>query len=245
MWDSPNLHRVQGVAGRAIHGHLSHDEHHDFSALVVWKVSSKEAWRDESRGCTLAFVLTKGGCRRATVASIPIVWMMAFWTMRSSLSFPRPDETLQAEFLRELSPNSKSTLIRRCLSRVLNTSSTVGPAVTQQSITPDQDQRRLLHERLQTQLQSCGKAADPDWKLGNRARLNRAWRERNTCWCAALYSHSLTVILTLSVTRHHTSDYCTVTDCLRLWNLQLCQKQWENVWTTMCTVNFKAFCGLK
>lgn len=59
-----------------------------------------------------------------------MVWMMAFWTIRSSLSLPRTDETLEAEFLLELSPSSKSTLILRCLSRVLNTSSTVGPAVT-------------------------------------------------------------------------------------------------------------------
>lgn len=60
-----------------------------------------------------------------------MVWMMAFWTILSSLSLPpRPDETLVLEFLLELSPSSKSTLILRCLSRVLNTSSTVGPAVT-------------------------------------------------------------------------------------------------------------------
>lgn len=59
-----------------------------------------------------------------------MVWMMAFWTIRSSLSLPRTDETLEAEFLLELSPSSKSTLILRCLSRVLNTSSTVGPAIT-------------------------------------------------------------------------------------------------------------------
>lgn len=60
-----------------------------------------------------------------------MVWMMAFWTILSSLSLPpRPDETLVLEFLLELSPSSKSTLILRCLSRVLNTSSTVGPAAT-------------------------------------------------------------------------------------------------------------------
>lgn len=59
-----------------------------------------------------------------------MVWMMAFWTIRSSLSFTRPDDTLAAEFLREPSPSSKSTLILRCLSSVLKTSSTVGPTHT-------------------------------------------------------------------------------------------------------------------
>lgn len=59
-----------------------------------------------------------------------MVWMMAFWTIRSSLSLLRPDETLAAEFLREPSPSSKSTLLLRCLSSVLKTSSTVGPTHT-------------------------------------------------------------------------------------------------------------------
>lgn len=108
----------------------------------------------ESNRCTLVFIPTRGGNRMTIGGSIPMVWMMAFWTMRSSLSFPRPEETLQAEFLRELSPSSKSTLIRRCLSSVLNTSSTVGPAVRQQTVIPDRDQRLVLHERLLTQRQS-------------------------------------------------------------------------------------------
>lgn len=63
-----------------------------------------------------------------------MVWMMAFWTIRSSLSLLRPDETLAAEFLREPSPSSKSTLLLRCLSSVLKTSSTVGPTHTHSHI---------------------------------------------------------------------------------------------------------------
>lgn len=59
-----------------------------------------------------------------------MVWMMAFWTIRSSLSLLRPEEMLTAEFLLEVSPSSKSTLILRCLSSVLKTSSTVGPEHT-------------------------------------------------------------------------------------------------------------------
>lgn len=81
----------------------------------------KQTWACEYRSRT----------QRGQTGIIPMVWMMAFWTILSSLSLPpRPDETLVLEFLLELSPSSKSTLILRCLSRVLNTSSTVGPAVT-------------------------------------------------------------------------------------------------------------------
>lgn len=37
------------MAGGPIHGHLAHDEHHDFSSLVVWQVSSEEAWQEDTR----------------------------------------------------------------------------------------------------------------------------------------------------------------------------------------------------
>ena len=56
-----------------------------------------------------------------------MVCMMAFWTMRSSLSLDRPDDTLVADARRGPSPSSRSTLILRCFSSVLKTSSTVGP----------------------------------------------------------------------------------------------------------------------
>lgn len=45
MCDSPNLDCVQGVAGRPVHWHFAHDEHHDFSSLVVWQIPTEEAWR--------------------------------------------------------------------------------------------------------------------------------------------------------------------------------------------------------
>lgn len=57
----------------------------------------------------------------------PMVWMMAFWTILSSLSLVR-ETTLVEELRLESPPISKSTLMRRCFSSVLNTSSTVGPA---------------------------------------------------------------------------------------------------------------------
>lgn len=44
--DSPNLVGVQGVAGGPVYRHFAHDEHHDFSSLIVWQVSTKEAWQD-------------------------------------------------------------------------------------------------------------------------------------------------------------------------------------------------------
>lgn len=48
--DSPDLHRVQGVARRPVHRHLPHDEHHDFSSLVIWQISTKEPCRGQQRG---------------------------------------------------------------------------------------------------------------------------------------------------------------------------------------------------
>lgn len=128
--DSPDLHRVQGVARRPVHRHFPHDEHHDFSSLVIWQVSTKEPCRGQQRdGSELE---EPRHCWRTGEerAAAPMVWMMAFCTMRSSLSRPRTDDTLLLEFLLEPSPSSKSTLIRRCLSSVLKTSRTVGPAVT-------------------------------------------------------------------------------------------------------------------
>ncbi|TNN30152.1 hypothetical protein EYF80_059696 [Liparis tanakae] len=55
---------------------------------------------------------------------------MAFWTILSSLSLPRPDDALLQLEWRRASSSSRSTLILRCLSSVLKTSSTVGPGTT-------------------------------------------------------------------------------------------------------------------
>lgn len=49
MRDSPNLDGVQGVAGGPVHWHFAHDEHHDFSSLVVWQVSTEKAWQEDTR----------------------------------------------------------------------------------------------------------------------------------------------------------------------------------------------------
>lgn len=52
--------------------------------------------------------------------------MIAFWTILSSLSLELVlNVALPAEL--RLSPNSKSTLIRKCFNKVLKTSRTVGP----------------------------------------------------------------------------------------------------------------------
>lgn len=50
MCDWPNFGCVQGGAGRFIYWHFPHDEHHDFSSLIVGQVSTKEAWKEERDG---------------------------------------------------------------------------------------------------------------------------------------------------------------------------------------------------
>lgn len=93
-------------------------------SLLMWIRAREDSFRIHIHK-NMNLYYNKTGSKQPVV---PMVWMMAFWTILSSLSFPRPEETLVLEFLLELSPSSKSTLILRCLSRVLNTSSTVGPA---------------------------------------------------------------------------------------------------------------------
>ena len=45
--DSPDLDGVQGVAGGSVHRHFAHDEHHDLSSLVIWKVPTEEACEEQ------------------------------------------------------------------------------------------------------------------------------------------------------------------------------------------------------